>query len=350
MKPPRALFWLGPGADDTELVRRLIAAGGGRILDPDRAESALCDENGAAQTTIDDSVRGLIVRDTRLLGPRARRNLRMVLGVDGLVVQIVREPIEALTRELHRQQAVAIARRWTSPGNAGSTELQVTDRMIAERVLPRLAYDRRGRAFTPSRGRRVVLDRDELGEDRTRRLLSPVDAWLAALDMDLDWETIGPGHESDGTDVLRCVARGPIQVEGASVHVDLIPVGDLTFRRDLLRLAHVPSIASRVGFVMEATPLVLVAECARLDRIPRGLRHALTDTGVVQHLLEEELLPRWVERTEQIHRELARQPQVSPALAQRIRRALRAEMDQLFELRPTLRPRWGQLAAHAIAP
>lgn len=350
MTSPRALFWLGPGADDAPLVRHLIAAGRGQILDPERTELIVGHEDLRGGPRLDSSIRGLIVRDMRLVGPQPRRNLRTLLGADGLVVQIVREPITALNRELRRQQAVALAKRWTSPGNAGSTELQVTDRMTAERVLPRLAYDRRGRAFTPSQGRRVLLDREEMTDVRAQRLLGPVDAWLASLDALVDWPTIETTSPSDGTDVLRRVACGPVEVEGARLHVELVPTADAAHRDDLVALARVPSIAARVGFEVEATPLVLVIEAHRLEKLPRGLRHALTRTGVLQHLLEEELLPRWIERTEQIQRELTRQPQVSPALALRIRRALREEMEKTFELRPTLRGRWGLMADHAVAP
>ena len=350
MNSPRALFWLGPGADDAELARHLVHAAPHGVLDPARTESLVTRTDRSLSPELDDDVRGLVARDTRLVGAQPRRAVRTLLGAEGFVVQIVREPIAALNRELRRQQATAMARRWTSPGNAGSTELQVTDRMIAERVLPRLAYDRRGRAFTPACGRRIVLDREEIADPRARRLLGPVDTWLTGIGGRVDWSSIAPADESDGTDILRLVARGPIEVEGATLHVELAPAADTDLRPDRLVLARVPSIATRVGFLVEHTPLVLSADATRLARVPRGLRHALTETGLVQHLLEEELLPRWIERAEQIHRELARQPQVSPALAQRIRRALRDELDRTFDLRPTLRGRWGLMAEHAIAP
>lgn len=341
MTPPRALFWIGPGAEDAELVRRIVAAGRGQILDPERTEQLVGREDLRGGPALDQSIRGFVVRDMRLTGPAARRNLRTLLGADGFTVQIVREPISALNRELRRQQAIAIARRWTSPGNAGSTELQVTDRMTAERVLPRLAYDRRGRAFTTSRGRRLLVDREEIALPQAQRLLKPIDEWLAGLDAHVDWTAIPAPPNGDGTPVLCQVARGPIEIEGASLHVELVPSADTAYRDDRIALARVPSIANRVGFPIEHTPLLLVVQSHRLERIPRGLRHALTETNVVQHLLEETLLPKWIERTDQVLRELTRQPQVSPALSMRIRRALRDDIERTFELRPTLRGRWG---------
>ena len=180
--------------------------------------------------------------------------------------------------------------------------------------------------------------------------MAPVDTWLATFDARLDWTAIQPADDADGTAILRQIARGPIEVEGLALPVDLLPTADTAFRDDLVALARVPSIAARVPFRMEHTPLVLVTESDRLARVPRGLRHALTETNVVQHLLEEDLLPRWIERADQVHRELTRQPQVSSALALRIRRALQEELEQIFELRPTLRTRWGLLAETAIAP
>jgi len=347
MSSPRALFWLGPGADDTNLIRHLVDSGRGRILDPERTELLVGREDLRGGPRLDDTVRGFIARDTRLVGPTARRNLRTLLGPEGFVIQVVREPITALNRELRRQQAIAIARRWTSPGNAGSTEIQVTDRMTAERVLPRLAYDRRGHAFTPSRGRRLLLDREEVASPRARRLLESVDGWLASFDAKVDWTAIEADDDTDATATLTQVSRGPIEIEGASLHVELVPSADTAYRDDRVALARVPSIAKRVNFALEHTPLLLVTEAHRLERIPRGLRHALTETNVVQHLLEDTLLPRWVERTDQVLRELTRQPQVSPPLALRIRRALREDLERTFELRPTLRSRWGLMTEHA---
>ena len=144
MNAPRALFWLGPGADDDELTRHLVAAGRGQILDPERSEEIVSQGDLRDGPRLTEAIRGLVLRDTRIVGATARRNLRALLGPEGVVFQFIREPVDALNRELRRQQTIGIARRWTSPGNAGSTELQVTDRMTAERVLPRLAYQRRG--------------------------------------------------------------------------------------------------------------------------------------------------------------------------------------------------------------
>ena len=351
MTGDRMMFWIGPGADDRALWRTLVEAGRGQISHPAITEElALHDGEDEDMPQLGDATRAMVVRDNRLVGATARRRLRAAMGPGGFVVQIVREPITALSRELRRQQAMGLVRRWTSPGNATSTELHVTSRMAAERVLPRLAYERRGRAFTPSRGRRLVIDREELTDPKMQRLRAPIDALLAHMDTRVAWEGIGRPRDTDDTEILLMLARGPIDVEGARVPVELLPTADLVHRHDRTVLARVPSIAPRVAFPMEDAPLSLVVETARLVRLPRGLRHALTETGVVQHVLEEDLLPRWIERADQVHRELAKEPPVSPGVAMKVRRALRHELDEIFSLRPTLRGRWGLLVEQAIAP
>ena len=350
MNSPRMLFWLGPGIDDRGTWRAVVAAGRGQVLEPERTETLV---TGAHDRTdppsLAEATRGLVCRDGRVAGAQVRRHLRALIGADGFVVQVVREPIAALAAELRRQQAAAMVRRWKSPGNAGSTELHVTPRMTAERILPRLAYGRRGQAFTPSRGRRVVLDRDELSDARAHRLRAPVNDWFAHLDARVDWSSIGPGTDGDATEILLGLARGPVDIEGARVPVELLPSADLALRTDRVPLARIPSIAARVGFPVENTPLVLTTPADRLAQLPRGLRHALTETGVVQHQLEEDLMPRWIDRTEQIHRELSLEPVVSPSLAAKIRRALRTDLDEIFALRPTLRTRWGLMLEQALA-
>lgn len=350
MNSPRMLFWLGPGIDDRDAWRAVVAAGRGQVLEPERTEALVSGTDDESPTpSVAAGVRGLVCRDGRLAGARVRRHLRSMIGADGFVVQVVREPIAALSAELRRQQAAAMVRRWKSPGNAGSTELHVTARMTAERILPRLAYGRRGQAFTPSRGRRIVLDRDELSDPRSHRLRAPVDDWFARLDARVDWDSIEPGTDGDATEILLGLARGPIDVEGARVPVELLPAADVALRTDRVALARIPSIAARVGFPVENTPLVLTTPGERLAQLPRGLRHALTETGVVQHQLEEDLMPRWIDRAEQIHRELSLEPVVSSSLATKIRRALRTDLDDIFALRPTLRTRWGLMLEQALA-
>ena len=132
--------------------------------------------------------------------------------------------------------------------------------------------------------------------------------------------------------------------------VRLTRADELPLRPDLVELARVPSIAARVAFPVDDAALALVTPLADFHRLPRGVRQALTATGVFQHRLEEQWLPRWIERTAQIHHELGDElPVVTPRLAARLRMDLAEDLERLFALRPTLEGRWSMLMHRALA-
>lgn len=353
----RLLVWLGPGAQDRGAWSWAAARPGLRMVAPERTELHLlhADHEGAtpACTSWEAGTRGFIVRDGHLGGASARRQLRSLVGPQALVLQIVREPIAALREEVHRARIAAVAARWTHLGKGRATARLLTlptAESLYDRLLPRLHVDRRGRAFTPVRGRRLVLDREELDDPRSLRLRRLVEDWLGPDARALDWEGGEPRRDHDFSRALELVSTGPIEAEGARVPVRLARADELPLRPDLVELARVPSIATRVHFTVDDAALALVTPVADFERLPRGVRQALTATGFCQHRLEEQWLPRWIERTAQIYHELGDElPEVTPRLAARLHHDLAGDLESLFNLRPTLEGRWGMLRHRALA-
>lgn len=353
----RLLVWLGPGAQDRSAWRWATARPGLRMVAPQRTELHLArtEHEGTmpASSSWDAGTRGFIVRDGHLGGATARRQLRSLVGPQALVLQIVREPIAALRAEVHRARIAAMAARCTHVGTGRATarlHSLPTPESLYDRLLPRLHVDRRGRAFTPVRGRRLVLDREEFDDPRSLRLRRLVEDWLGPDANALDWEASEPRRDHDFFEALELVSTGPIEAEGARVPVRLTRADELPWRPDLVELARVPSIAARVHFAIDDAALALVTPVADFERLPRGVRQALTATGVCQHRLEEQWLPRWIERTAQIHHELGDElPEVTPRLAARLHHDLADDLESLFNLRPTLEGRWGMLRHRALA-
>lgn len=353
----RLLVWLGPGADDHGAWSWAADRACLRIAAPERTENSLgggADEGMAvASKSWEAGIRGFCVRDGHLVGATSRRRLRSLVGPQALIVQIVREPVAALRCEVQRARVAALAGRWSAgpvPRSAARLVDLPTADALYDRLLPRLHFERRGRAFTPARGRRIVLDREELTDPRSMRLRRVVEDWLGPDCSGLPWHACPTRHDEDLTEALRLVSSGPIEVEGARLGVRLVRTGELATRPDLVELARVPSIAGRVPFCVEDTSLALVTSVADFDRLPRGVRQVLTTTGVCQHRLEEQLLPRWIERTSQIHLMLGDElPEVSPRLAARLRGDLALDLERLFTVRPTLEGRWGMLVHRALA-
>lgn len=357
--PPRSrlLVWLGPGADDSDAWSWAIERPALRLAVPEQTEHALGrgDEGDPrdASTPWDGGTRGFFVREGRLVGADVRRPLRSLAGPQALVVQVVREPSVALRCEVRRAQIAALAARWNG-GQSQRTRARLaalpTAESLYDRLLPHLHFDRRGQAITPARGRRLVLDRDELHDPRSLRLRRVVEDWLGPDARGRAWENCEPRADHDLTEALELVSRGPVEVDGARLAVRIMPARNLVQRPDLVELARVPSIAARVPFTVDDSALALTMPVADFERLPRGVRQALTATGVCQHRLEENWLPRWIERTAQIHHELGDElTELTPRLAARLRADLAEDLERVFSVRPTLEGRWGMLSHRALA-
>lgn len=343
------LILAGPGAGDRNLWSALDDSPDIELVGPERVERAVragrTHELLRVPRRSPDAVRALGVRDGRLAGIDTRRAWPGLLSARAVVLQVVCEPTRALDHEIRRlvartnvlhERPDSAAKRH----DAGSSP----PRMLAQ-IRPYLAYERRGAAHTPPEGRRLILAREELATPSTA-LLETLAAALGPSSI----PTAPLVAPDDATALLCEISRELWTHAGVRFEAGLQPTST-AFGPEAglwIELARVPSIAHRAGLEVCDGPLSLVVEHAAWKRIPENLRGVLTTTGGFQHRLEEEFLPRWIERTAAAVARVEQQARAIGAEARgRVLEDLASDRQRLLAHRPDLARRWTDFSAVA---